>query len=231
MARRRKKEWFNDESFWRGTYTFMFSEQRFANTPGQIGKLLRLVRPRGKRVLDLCCGPGRCAVELARRGFTVTGVDASRFLLAKARARARAAGVEVEWVRQDMRDFVRPEAFDLIISIFTSFGYFDDKQEDVLVLRNMLANLRPGGLCVIDVMGKERLAKIHNATTSDVLPDGGLFVQRHEIFDDWTRVRNQWVLIRKGRAKTWRFHHTIYSGQELKDLMAVSYTHLTLPTN
>jgi hypothetical protein len=42
-------------------------------------------------------------------------------------------------------------------------------------------------------------------------------VQHHEIFDDWTRIRNEWILIRKGRAKHFRFHHTVYSGQELRD--------------
>jgi hypothetical protein len=51
----------------------------------------------------------------------------------------------------------------------------------------------------------------------DTLPDGSRLVQGHEIIDDWTRIRNEWVLVRKGRTKTFRFHHTIYSGQELKD--------------
>jgi hypothetical protein len=44
-------------------------------------------------------------------------------------------------------------------------------------------------------------------------------VERHEIFNDWTRVRNEWLIIRNGRAKSYKFHHTIYSGQELRDRM------------
>ena len=44
-------------------------------------------------------------------------------------------------------------------------------------------------------------------------------VERHEIFDHWTRVRNEWLIIRNGRAKSYKFHHTIYSGQELRDRM------------
>ncbi|MEJ2247165.1 MAG: SAM-dependent methyltransferase, partial [Acidobacteriota bacterium] len=56
-------------------------------------------------------------------------------------------------------------------------------------------------------------------TRSDVLPDGTEVIQKAEIFDDWTRVRNEWILIRKGRAKSFKFHHTIYSGQELRDRM------------
>jgi SAM-dependent methyltransferase len=132
----------------------------------------------------------------------------------------------------DMRDFVRAGAFDLVLSIFTSFGYFDEKDEDLQVLRNMFTNLKPGGACLIDVMGKERLAKILQPTTCDVLPNGTKLVQRHEIFDDWTRIRNEWILIRKGRAKSFKFHHTVYSGQELKDRMqSAGFTEVKLYGN
>jgi hypothetical protein len=53
----------------------------------------------------------------------------------------------------------------------------------------------------------------------DVLDDGTMIVQRPEICDDWTRVRNDWIIIKGSQAKTFKFHHTIYSGQELKDRM------------
>lgn len=112
-----------------------------------------------------------------------------------------------------------PDAFDLVLSMFTSFGYFDDNDDGLLVLHNLFNSLRPGGVCLIDVMGKELLARILQPTTSEVLPDGSQLVQRHEIFDDRTRTRNEWIPIRKGTAKSFRFHHTIYSGQELRDRM------------
>ncbi len=215
----RKRAWFDDESLWHELYEFMFPEWRFADAVREIGPLLRLARPRGRSVLDLCCGPGRVAIPLAKRGYAVTGVDRTRYLLDKARARARAARVSVEWVRSDMRDFVRPDSFDLLLSLYTSFGYFDDKREDSRVLDNMLQSLRPGGVCLIQLGGKEWLARIFSPTTCRSLPDGSRLVQRHEIFDDWTRIRNEWTLIRNGRARSWKFHHTIYSGQELRDRM------------
>ncbi len=120
----------------------------------------------------------------------------------------------------DMRGFGREDAFDLVLSMFTSFGYFDNKDEDLLVLRNVFNSLRSDGIFLIDVIGKERLAKILQPTTSETLPDGTKLIQRHEIFDDWTRIRNEWILIRKGKAKSFQFHHTIYSGQELRDRMS-----------
>lgn len=219
MKRKRKREWFDDDSFWRDLFPFMFPETRFAMARRQLGQVLKLAKPRGKAVLDLCCGPGRYSIDLARRGFSVTGVDRTKYLLAQARRRARAARVSIEWVREDMRDFVRPGAFDLVLNMFTSFGYFDNKREDLTVLQNMFTSLRPGGTCLIDVVSKEWLARFFQPTTSDALPDGTRLVQRHEIFDDWTRIRNEWILIRKGRARSYRFHHTVYSGQELRERM------------
>lgn len=131
-----------------------------------------------------------------------------------------------------MRDFVRPDSFSLVLNMFTSFGYFDDKREDIIVLENMFASLQPGGACLIDVLGKERLAKILQPTTSTVLPDGTLVVERHEICDDWTRVRNEWLLIKKSRVKNFKFHHTIYSGHELRDRMErVGFVSVTLHGN
>jgi SAM-dependent methyltransferase len=216
---KRKKEWFDDDSFWRELYPFMFPAQRFAAADEQIAQALALTKPTGKSVLDLCCGPGRCSIALAKKGFRVTGVDRTKYLLNKAQAKAKAARVKVEWIQGDMRDFVRPGAFGLVLSMFTSFGYFDDRRDDMTVLQNMFASLQPGGACLIEVLGKERLAKILQPTISTVLPDGTLMVERHEIFDDWTRVRNEWLLIRNGRARSFKFHHTIYSGQELRDRM------------
>jgi SAM-dependent methyltransferase len=217
MSKRRKREWFDDDSFWQELYPFMFPEQRFRDASEHVEKALALARPVGNAALDLCCGPGRCAIALAKAGFKVTGVDRTKFLLDKARTKARSVKARIEWIRMDMRDFIRADAFDLVLSMFTSFGYFDDKNEDLQVLHNIFTSLKPGGVCLIELMGKEGLARIFQPTTSEVLPDGSRLVQRHEIFDDWTRIRNEWMLIRKGRARSFRFHHTIYSGQELRD--------------
>jgi hypothetical protein len=65
--------------------------------------------------------------------------------------------------------------------------------------------------------GKDWLAKVFQPATVNELGDGTLLVQRREIFDDWSRIRNEWILIKNGKAKSFKFHHTIYSSQELKD--------------
>lgn len=212
-------EWFEDESFWIELYQHMFSEKRYAAASEEVEKILMLSGIEAKSVLDLCCGPGRHAVAFAKKGIRVTGVDRTPFLLSKAKELAKAEEVEIEWILEDMRNFERPDAFDLVINMFTAFGYFDKKEEDVAVLRNIYASLKQDGCFVIDMMGKEKLARIFEPATVSKEDDGALLVQLHEIFDDWSRIRNEWILIKDGKAKSFKFHHTIYSGQELKDLM------------
>lgn len=212
-------EWFEDDSFWITTFPYMFPADSFPRAGEEADKLIVLTGVSGGALLDLCCGPGRHATAFARRGFRVTGVDRTRFLLDKARERAKDEGFDIEFVEEDMSRFVRPDAYDLAISMFTSFGYFDDKERDMTVLRNMHASLRPGGVAVIDVMGKERLARIFEPTSSQQYDDGTIAIQRREIFDDFTRVRNEWILVQGNTVTSFTFHHTIYSGQELRTLM------------
>ena len=185
----------------------------------QVEKILRLAGVGGGTVLDLCCGPGRHAVALAKRGFAVTAVDRTPFLLDQARARAAHASLPVEFVLEDMRRFSRPATFDLIINFFTSFGYFDDQADDLRVLELVRENLRPGGVFVLEMVSKEGLARAFQATTSRELPNGHVLFQRHEIVDDWSGIRNRWTLIGPGSTRTFAFTHRIYSGQEMKDLL------------
>jgi SAM-dependent methyltransferase len=213
-------EWFADESLWLDLYPFTFPEERLALGEAEAAKVLALTGiadPTGKAVLDLCCGPGRHAIPLARRGLRVTGVDRTPFLLDLARERARAAGVDVELVRSDMREFRRPAAYDLALSLFTSFGYFEAREDDLRVLRNVRASLRPGGTFLMDTVGKECLARNFQCTRSRALPDGTRLVERCGVVDDGTRVDNEWILIRGDRVRTARFRLSVYSGLELKD--------------
>jgi SAM-dependent methyltransferase len=212
-------EWFADESIWKDLYPFTFPESAFTVADEQVEKILRLTGVGGGTVLDLCCGPGRHAVAFARRGFAVTAVDRTAFLLDHARARAVHTNVSVEFVLEDMRRFSRPASFDLIINFFTSFGYFDDQADDLRVLELVRENLRPNGIFVLEMVSKESRARTFQATTSRELPNGHALVERHEIVDDWTRIRNRWTLIQGGNTRTFEFTHRIYSGQEMKDLL------------
>jgi SAM-dependent methyltransferase len=156
-------------------------------------------------------------------------VDRTRFLLDKARDRAKRAGVNVEWVEADMRQFVRPAAFDLTINVFTSFGYFDDPAENRRVLENVLVSLKPGGTFLLDHLGKELLAARFQATQSESLPDGTVLVHCNSVIDDWSRIEGEWMLLEGDRVSKFFLRHWLYSGREMRDLLAsVGFSDISL---
>ena len=138
-------------------------------------------------------------MELAQRGFKVTGVDRSPFLLAKAREHAAKSGASVEWVDKTCASSFGPASFDLACSLFTSFGYFEDEQDDLRVLRNIHQSLKENGVLIMEMLGKERLAHVWKDTMCTELADGSLIFQRPQIRDDWTRIRSEWTLVKDGQ--------------------------------
>jgi SAM-dependent methyltransferase len=151
-------------------------------------------------------------------GFQVTGVDRTAFLLDKAVQRSAVEDIDVEWIRSDMRDFVRPSAYDLALSLFTSFGFFWDDAENQRVLENLFESLGPRGTLVVDVAGKEVIAKIFEPTSSHDV-EGSVVVQRRRVIDNWSRMSNEWMWIQDTGVRSFRFEHWIYSGRELEQML------------
>ncbi|HSL21446.1 MAG TPA: class I SAM-dependent methyltransferase [Vicinamibacterales bacterium] len=220
MPVRHTMEWFEDPAFWETFFPYIFSDERLRFAPDDVERVITLVgAPAPQDVLDLACGTGRHAAAFARKGWRVTGVDRTRAALDAARTHAEQAGLDIEFVECDMREFRRPASFDLIVNLFTSFGYFEDPADDVRVLRNMHEALRPGGALVIDVMGKEVLARVLQETRSTVASDGTLMIWRTATAADWTRVNGEWYAIKAGIVRSFRVDHSIYSGAELRALL------------
>lgn len=213
-------EWFEEESFWRELYPFMFPDSRMEKAEEVSDSLIELTGITEGNVLDLCCGPGRFSIAMAKRGFTVTGVDRTEYLLSMARRRASLEDLSIEWVLEDMRSFIRPDSFDLTLCMFTSFGYFGKHEENMKVLHNVRDSLRQGGKLVLELMGKEVLASIFSSISTDELENGTLLVQKHRIEDGWRRIHNKWLIIEDDRVKNrWEFSHWVYSAAELEDML------------
>ncbi len=127
----------------------------------------------GGTILDIGCGTGRHSIELAKRGYAVTGLDLSSEMLARAASAAKAAGVHVEWIRSDATTFSLPRKFDAAICLcegaFGLLGAGDDPIEQPLsILRNMSRSLKPGAKAVLTVLNAARmLRRYQNADVAD----------------------------------------------------------------
>lgn len=211
--------WFENETFWRDCHDFLFPDESFQIAATEVEQVLALTGVRGGDVLDLCCGPGRHAVSFAKKGYRVTAVDRSAFLLDKAKGHAAEAKVAPEFVHDDMRSFARSGSYDLVVNLSNSFGYCADRSDDRRVLENILQCLRPGGWLVMEMMCKEWLARANSDHVLE-LSDGSLCLMRYKILQDWTLQENLWLIIRGDSLQRFAFTLQIYSGRELKQLLA-----------
>jgi SAM-dependent methyltransferase len=198
---------------------FMFTETSWENAPIQVDQLISLLgMAPGSKVLDCPCGPGRHALELARRGFEVTGVDRTAAYLDEARRRSQAEKLAPELLQADMRQFSRPEAFDVALSLFTSFGYFEDPAENEVVLRNYHRSLNAGGVLLMEMSGKEVIARIYQRRDWREV-EGAFLLEERNVASDWRRMESRWILVKDGRVKEAHFSHWLYSAGELRRML------------
>lgn len=218
--------WFEDEDFWLHFAPVMFSADRWARSREEMEKAAEILglEP-GDRVLDACCGVGRHAVELHDLGFEVTGVDRLQSYLDAARETAAEAAEKdgcsdggIEFVLEDVRHFTRPDYFDGAVNMFTSLGYFERLDDELVFLKNVWESLKPGGSFLVDVMGKEVLAK-HFKPAEWYEADCGLVLAEYTILDGWTHLHNRWIVVTDEGRYEYSFAHRVFSGAELSDLL------------
>ncbi len=155
MAKPARPWW---ETFFGTDYLKQY-EPNVERTSGEVDGVEAILHLRkGARILDLACGGGRHSIELARRGYRVTGYDLSEALLKEARAAARSAKVRPEFVQGDMRDLAYHGEFDAVINMFSSFGYFDSVEEERKVLAGVARALKPRGKFLMERFNRESLA-------------------------------------------------------------------------
>lgn len=173
----------------------------------------------GDRVLDLPCGDGRIALELAARGCRVTGVDISGEMLELARMAARDRGLAVEWFQADMKDPLDAGPFDAAVCMGNSFGYLDaDGMGQYLA--SLARCLRPGGGFLLD---SGTVAECILPTLRDNfwyrLPGVLILFATHYAALEG-RLDVDVTYIRDGREETRRFSHHVFTLAEIRGMLA-----------
>jgi SAM-dependent methyltransferase len=112
----------------------------------------------GAMILDLACGTGRHAVELAARGYQVVGFDLSLAMLARASDEAQDRKQKINFVQGDMREMTFEDTFDGVYSWNTSFGYFDEEKNSSVIARVHKA-LKKGGQFLLDVVNRDYIIR------------------------------------------------------------------------
>jgi len=191
MSHWTKKFFITEEKYWRH-----LMDAGWKHAPAQVGSIIKILKKYGikrGRVLELCCGNGRISTNLAKKGFSVTGIDLSPAYIIDAKKRARKAGVHPEYTCGDVRKLDRyvKGKFDVVLSIWTAIGYYDRRTDERLFLAAG-RRLRRGGLfLVLNTMSRERLLNQYCPAIYDDVGDyliihRGKFDRAHsQNFEHW----------------------------------------------
>jgi SAM-dependent methyltransferase len=215
------KQWFEKPELWEGLRPYVFPPAKWEAASEEIDNLVELLDlSEGARVLDLPCGPGRHTVELARRGFDVTGVDITEAYIEEARELAEDEGLDAEFVVADMRDFRREAEFDVVLNLFSSFGYFEDPADDRVALDRMRDSLKPDGRVVFEMVAKETLLETFSRRAWHEFDDGAILLEDRRVSDDWGSIHNRWIVIdADGERTEFELEHRLFAASELRRLV------------
>lgn len=211
------KEWW--ENFFSGVFLDLWraaiSEERTRAEGDFLQQVLKLSPP--GRVLDAPCGNGRLSLDLASRGYQLTGVDIAADFTEEARAEAVKRNLSVVFEQRDMRDLHWDGEFDGVFSMGNSFGYFDD-EGNIAFLKAVARTLKPGGRFALDAMCAETILPRFEERTWAPVGDI-LFIEENHYDHVEGRYVTDYSLVRDGRVEKKTSSHRIYSFRELCRLL------------
>ncbi len=173
----------------------------------------------GAKVLDVPCGGGRLALEMAARGYQVTGVDINAKLLEIARGSGQEQNLDVTWECRDMRELPWKGEFDAAFCFWSSFGYFDEFG-NAEFLRAVSRSLKLGATFLLDTPLIETRLPEMEAQERVWWPVGDLLALEERSFDHVTsRVESIWTVIKDGKTEQKTLSLRLYTYHELTRLL------------
>jgi SAM-dependent methyltransferase len=172
----------------------------------------------GATILDLACGTGRHAVELASRGYQVVGFDLSLAMLARASDEAQDRKQKINFVQGDMREMTFEETFDGVFSWNTSFGYFDE-EKNAAVIAKVHRALKKGGQFLLDVVNRDNLVR-QAPSLAWFEGDGCICMDEMQIDFITSRMKvKRTLMMDDGRTKEIEYSIRVYSLHELGKML------------
>jgi D-alanine-D-alanine ligase len=205
-------------------------------TKEEVDLFLDILKPdKESRILDLCCGQGRHSLEMARRGFVnVEGLDRSRYLIRKAKAKAKEENLPVRFREGDARNLPYPsDTFDFVMIVGNSFGYFDNPNDDVRILREVFRVLKPYGKVLLDLADGDYFSKNYQKMSWEWIDKKRLVCRERELSSDKTRLISREIIIHveKGVIADRFYAERLYSRELIgKVLEEVGFTEITFHT-
>lgn len=175
------------------------------------------------RILDLCCGQGRHAIELAKRGFLhIEGLDRSRFLIQKAKTQAKKENVNIKFKEGDARKLpYPPDSFDIVLLMGNSFGYFENIEDDIKVLQEVFRVLKPWGRVLLDVANGNYLLENYTPRSWEWI-DKKIFVCRERsVSKDKERLISREIIVNtdKGIIRDQFYAERLYDKEKISQLL------------
>lgn len=206
------KDWFNSED-----YLLVYKHRDSLEAEILVKLIQKKLNPlSSSHVLDMACGAGRHSIAFAQKGYSVTAVDLSERLINEAKKNAIQANVNVDFVQADIRDLKLDQQFDLVVNLFTSFGYFETDKENFIVIQKAYDLLKSGGYFVLDYLNKNHLEK--NLVPLSTFSENGITITQKRTINK-NRVEKE-ITIEKNKSFN-KFYESVrlYDFDELKDIL------------
>ena len=158
-------EWFDSEY-----YHILYKDRDYKEAETFLANLTtKLNLEKGSKILDLACGKGRHSVYLNSLGFDVLGLDLSVNSILEA---SKCVTDKLSFEVHDMRLPIPSAPFDMVLNAFTSFGYFNNSEDDLKTLNNIYSSLKDDGLFVFDFLNVDYLER--NLVSTEIKEVGGV---------------------------------------------------------
>ena len=211
------RDWYKD--FFHGVTMDFWRLGMAPVTPEEVAFLRRHlnIKP-GAKLLDVPCGEGRHALELAQQGFRVTGVDLSESNIHAAGENARQLGITLDLHCRDKRELPWSGEFDAAYCLGNSFGYLDDEGMNQFVAA-VAKSLKPGARFVIETaMAAESIIVNLDSHWWMKTDDLYVMIENHYLCEEST-LHTEMTFVRNGKTEMREFWHRVYTIAEIRTML------------